>query len=158
MSEDLDDEYDDFDDDSVFGEESEDDLYEEDDDLDEEYDEELSSCFVCNQPAENVPVEGRWRFAVSDEDDGESTEFWACRSCREKFASLEEFDEFRKDWTRCRLYRCSATLQRLILLKAPDSIIANAAFLVAGILFSADSSLEGHGMRELNRLVDRVGK
>lgn len=164
MSDELDDEYDDFEDDSIFeddddedsyedeDEESEDDLY---DDLEGEY--ETSSCFVCNQDAEEVAEEERWKFAVADEEG--RIELWACKSCREKFHTLEDFDAFRTDWTRSRLYRCAATLQRLILLKAPDCLIANAAFLVAGVLFSEDSeSLTGHARQELNKLLGRVGK
>lgn len=171
MSDELDDEYDDFDD-SILEEEdedsyeeeeeeSEDDLYDddegsEDDDLEDEY-EETSSCFVCNQDAEDVPEEERWKFAVADEEG--RFELWACKSCREKFHTLEDFDGFRTDWTRSRLYRCAATLQRLILLKAPDCLIANSAFLVAGVLFSDDSeSLTGYAKQELNKLLGRVGK
>ena len=170
MSDELDDEYDDFEDsfleddeDEGEGEESEcdEDLeeeYEDDDsDLDGEYDEESSCCFVCNNNSQNVPEDDRWRFAVVDEGGGDRTEFWACRSCRAKFASLEEFDEFRTNWARSRLYRCAATLQRLILLKAPDCIVAQAAFVVASCVFSEGSgNLAVHGAEELKKLALRL--
>lgn len=182
MSDELDDEYDDFEDsfleddddleDSEEFEDDEEDLYDEYDDEDDEYDDEddeddgsmdwdggSSSCYVCHQDSENVREEDRWKFAVVDEDGSGRMEFWACRSCREKFSSLEEFDEFRRNWTRARLYRCAARLQRLIVLKAPDQIIAREAFLLAGILFSEDSgALAVHGLQELGSLLSRVKK
>lgn len=175
MSEDeLYDEYDD-EDDSIFedeaeGEDFEDDIldeeyedYEEDDDEDEDedyYDEEgLSSegsCFICSEDGEDVPEDERWKFAVADEEG--RLELWTCKSCRDKFKTLEDFDHFRTEWTRSQLYRCAARLQKLILLKAPDCLIANTVFVMAGCLFTEDAvGLKPHAVDELKKLKGRAG-
>lgn len=160
-----DDEEDGFDDDE---EELEDDLYDDEDDwadeddapdfddfeakeqavLEEEYDgpvpETEEGCYLCD--SKNVPEPDKWRFDLVDENN-DSDRQWLCRHCHGSFGSLEEFDEFRTNFPYTRIYRAAARLQRLLLLKAPKSVIASE--VLGGILSAMFYSDEMGGSEEL---------
>lgn len=127
-------------------------IYEDEDDQEEEVCE-AGSCFVCGLV--DVPEEDRWKFAVAALYDRE--QFWACKSCRAKFKSLEDFDEFRTNLAYSNLYRAAARLQRLILQKAPESVITDVTFALVGILFMGESeTLKKHAAEELKIRYNRI--
>jgi hypothetical protein len=166
--------YEDEDDSMIFNEEEdeddleEDELEEEEDDLeyddarfdwsdedDEEEDEEEEKydgpipeteegCFLCD--SKNVPETDKWKYDVVDENN-ESYRYWLCRHCHGMFGSVEEFEEFRTNFPYTRIYRAAARLQRLLLLKAPKSVIASE--VLGGILSAMFYSDEMGGSEEL---------
>jgi hypothetical protein len=129
----------------------------EDDDLDEDdlegaYDgpiPEFESCMMCED--NDVPVTDRWNFELVDgEDDPDPIRAWICRSCHGKFDSPDDFDNFRSNNISSRLYRTAARLQRLLLLKAPQPIIAHAVIRsLVGSLFLGDELGGNDKMRDI---------
>jgi hypothetical protein len=170
MSDDVEDDYEDEDDSMIFDEE-EDEKYEDDDtpeevegdlldeddddrfdwsddDEEEEYDgpipETEEGCFLCD--SKNVPEPDKWKFDIVDENN-DSDRHWLCRHCHGMFGSVEEFDDFRTNFPYTRIYRAAARLQRLLLLKAPKSVIASE--VLGGILSAMFYSDEMGGSEEL---------
>jgi len=119
----------------------------EDEEEEEEYDgpipETEEGCFLCD--SKNVPETDKWKYDVVDENN-ESYRYWLCRHCHGMFGSVQEFEEFRTNFPYTRIYRAAARLQRLLLLKAPKSVIASE---VGGILSSMFYSDDMGGSEEL---------
>jgi hypothetical protein len=139
------DDLEDDDDDDRFDWSDEDDEEEEEE---EEYDgpipETEEGCFLCD--SKNVPESDKWKYDVVDENN-ESYRYWLCRHCHGMFGSVEEFEEFRTNFPYTRIYRAAARLQRLLLLKAPKSVIASE--VLGGILSAMFYSDEMGGSEEL---------
>jgi len=136
------------DDDDRFDWSDEDDEEEEEEEEEEEYDgpipETEEGCFLCD--SKNVPETDKWKYDVVDENN-ESYRYWLCRHCHGMFGSVEEFEEFRTNFPYTRIYRAAARLQRLLLLKAPKSVIASE--VLGGILSAMFYSDEMGGSEEL---------
>lgn len=128
-------------------EEEEEEEDESEDEEEEEYDgpipETEEGCFLCD--SKNVPETDKWKYDVVDENN-ESYRYWLCRHCHGMFGSVQEFEEFRTNFPYTRIYRAAARLQRLLLLKAPKSVIASE---VGGILSSMFYSDDMGGSEEL---------
>jgi len=115
------------------------------DDGDEDY--EPDFCLICED--RDVPFADRWKFQLVDEEGEDPETAWICRTCHSKFDNLDEFENFRRNHTLSRLYRIAERLQRLLLLRAPASIIANTVLgSLAGTLFLSD---EMGGSEEFRR-------
>lgn len=109
---------------------------------------EIGSCFMCGKDTEDAPRQEQWRFKFEGMDDV----FWLCKDCRSQFNSQKEFDEFRDHFASLRLYRNVSTLKRLLILKAPQVIIANAIKVIVGTALREDS-LRTHVQTELEKII-----
>lgn len=104
-------------------------------DGDEDY--EPDFCLICED--RDVPFTDRWKFHLVGDSGEEPEAAWICRTCHSKFDSVDDFENFRRNHTLSRLYRIAERLQRLLLLRAPASIIANTVFgSLAGAMFLSD--------------------
>jgi hypothetical protein len=79
-------------------------------------------CFLCGN--ENVHSSDRWNFQLENKYGTDVDNFWLCRECHGRFETVDEFDKFRRDFGRTRLYRACASLQRLLIMDAPEIALA----------------------------------
>lgn len=123
------------------------------------YEPEIGDCYLCGKDKDEVSREEQWRFWFEHDQE---TVFWLCSSCGSEFKNKEEFDEFLNNFIRVRLFRNVSTLKRLILLKAPDCVLAHSIKCILNTALR-EQPLSQHMNVELekvlrNGIVDTEGK
>lgn len=106
----------------------------------EDYDGEVlpaDFCHVCG--GSEIANCDRWRFKIGE---GENQfDAWICRECHSRFDSPKHLEKFLSNFVRFGIYRAAERIQRLILLEAPDDIVASEVFgPIMGALFLDDQS------------------
>lgn len=108
----------------------------------------VGCCFLCSRDLEDVDRADQWRFSFEGLDDI----YWLCRECHDLFPTVEAFDEFRSDEDRLRVFRNASTLRRLLILKAPAVIVAQAVKVIIGGALRTEP-LAGYMRNELEKVV-----
>lgn len=106
----------------------------------------MENCFMCGADGDGVATADRWNFRFDGVDDI----YWICRECHGQFRNLEDFDTFRRDEAKFRLYHNVSTLRRLLVLNAPECVLATAVKVILGTALRQES-LAVHMRKELEK-------